>query len=47
MHTEFWWGNLKEGVKLEDLNINGRIIFNRILNKQAGSVWTDLMWSSI
>jgi hypothetical protein len=31
-------GNLKEGVQSEDLSINGRIIFNWMINKQAGSV---------
>ena len=40
-------GKLKEGVQSEDLSVNGRIIFNCILNKEAGSVWTDFIWSSI
>jgi len=40
-------GKLKEGVQLEDLSVNGRTILNWILNKQAGSVWTDFIWSSI
>ena len=31
-------GKLNEGVQSEDLSVNGRIIFNLILNKQAGSV---------
>ena len=34
--------NLKEGVHLEDLSVNGRVIFNWILN-----VWTDFIWSTI
>jgi hypothetical protein len=34
-------GNLKEGVQSEDLSINGRIIFNWMINKQAGSVCVD------
>jgi hypothetical protein len=31
-------GNLKERVQSEDLSVNGRIIFNWILNKHAGNV---------
>jgi hypothetical protein len=26
MHTEFWWGNLRERGDLEDLGIDSRII---------------------
>ena len=26
MHSEIWWGNLKEGDHLEELGINGCII---------------------
>jgi hypothetical protein len=26
VHIEFWWGNLRERVQLEDLGIDGRII---------------------
>jgi len=31
MHTEFWWGNLKERILLEYLGIGGRIILQLIL----------------
>ena len=31
-------GNLEEGVQSEDLSVNGMIIINWILNKQAGRV---------
>jgi len=30
-HVEFWWGNLRERVCLEDLGVDGRIILNYIL----------------
>jgi hypothetical protein len=30
VHTGFWWGNLRERDHLEDLGINGRIIFKCI-----------------
>jgi hypothetical protein len=26
MHTEIWWGNLRERDRLEDLGVDGRII---------------------
>jgi hypothetical protein len=25
VHTEFWWGNLREGDYLEDLGVDGKI----------------------
>jgi hypothetical protein len=28
MLTGFWWGNLKEGDHLEDIGIDGSIIFS-------------------
>jgi hypothetical protein len=27
VHTVFWWGNLRERDHLEDLGLDGRIIF--------------------
>jgi hypothetical protein len=33
MHTEFWWGNLKERDHLEDPRINERIILKWVLKK--------------
>ena len=33
MHTEFWWGNLREGDHLEEPGIEGRIILKWILEK--------------
>jgi hypothetical protein len=31
LHTGFWWAKLKEGGNLEDLGVDGRIIFKSIL----------------
>jgi hypothetical protein len=31
--TEFWWGNLWERDNLEDLDIDGRILFKWIFSK--------------
>jgi hypothetical protein len=33
VHGGFWWGNLKEGDDLEDVDINIRIILKWILKK--------------
>jgi hypothetical protein len=34
--TGFWWGNLMVGAQLEDLDIDRRIIANRIFKKWDG-----------
>jgi hypothetical protein len=31
IRTGFWWGNLKEGLDFEDLDIHGRVILKWIL----------------
>ena len=28
MHTEFWWGNPREGDHLEDLGLDGKVILS-------------------
>jgi len=33
LHTEFWWGNLRERNHLEDLGVEGRIMLKRIFKK--------------
>ena len=43
MHTEIFWGNLKEGDDLEDLGINERKILKWILNARAINV---LSWQA-
>ena len=42
VHTEFWWGNLKEGDHLEYVGVDGRIILNGILKVWDGMDWIHL-----
>jgi hypothetical protein len=42
--TQFWRENLKEGVHLEDLVIDGKIILKFNLKKRGGKVWTGFTW---
>ena len=36
MHTELWWGKLKDRAYLEDLGLKERIILNLISKKYGG-----------
>ena len=36
MHTGFWWGNLRERVRLEELGVDGRILFKWIFKSGMG-----------
>jgi hypothetical protein len=38
VHTEFWWGNLKEGDHLKDSGVDGRMILKWIFEKWDGGV---------
>ena len=43
MHTEFWWGNLKESYLLEYPDVDGRVILRWIFRKRDGGMdWIDL-----
>jgi len=40
MHTEFWLESIKRRDHLEDLGNDRKIIFEWILGKKSGKVWT-------
>ena len=43
MHTEFWWGNLKERDHLEDISVDGRVILKWVIKKWDGDFdWINL-----
>jgi hypothetical protein len=44
VHTGFWWQDLRERGKFEDLGINGRKILKWIVKKWDGEAWIGLLW---
>jgi hypothetical protein len=42
LHTGFWWGNIRQRDRFEDLNVNGRILLKLVLKKWDGIVCTGL-----
>ena len=42
-----WWGNRREGDYWGDLDVDGRIILERISRKWDVCIWTELGWPRI
>jgi hypothetical protein len=42
VHTEFWWGDLREGSHLKELSVDGKIILKWIFKKWDGKTWTPV-----
>jgi hypothetical protein len=46
VHTDFWWGDLRED-HLGDPRIDGGIVLKWIFKKWDGGAWTGLIWLRI
>jgi hypothetical protein len=44
--TGFWWGDLKEGDRFGDLDVDGKILLKCIFKKWDGA-WTGWSWLRI
>jgi len=44
VHTEFWWGYLRERDYVKDPGVGGRIILRWIFRKWDVGTWTGLIW---
>ena len=47
VHTGFWWDNQRERDHFEDLDVDGRLIFEWIFRKWDWEVWTAFLWIRI
>jgi len=45
--TGFWWGDLKERNRVEDLGTDWMIILEEIFKKKDGKAWIGLIWLRI
>ena len=47
LRTKFWWGNLSERDRLEELGVDGRTILKCVFKKLDAELWTGLLWLRI
>jgi hypothetical protein len=41
VHRAFWWRNLREGIHLENLDVDGRVLIKWIFKENAGGRGQD------
>jgi hypothetical protein len=46
VHTDLWWGNLRERDPSKDLDVDGRITLKFIFKKWDWG-WSELVWRSV
>jgi hypothetical protein len=44
VHTGIWWENVRERGPLEELGVDGKLIFEWNLNISNVRVWPGLIW---
>ena len=47
LHTGFWWEDMRERDRVEDLGVDGRSILRWVLTKWDWESWTRLIWLRI
>jgi hypothetical protein len=47
MNAGFWWRYLRETDELEELGVDGNVMFRGIFRKLVVQVWTGLIWLRI
>jgi len=47
VHTAFWWGDVTERDRLENMGVDGTIVVKWIFKKWDGEAWTGLIWLRI
>jgi len=47
VHAGFWWDNLRKRDHFEDLDVDGKLIFEWIFRKWDGEVWIGFLWIKI
>jgi len=43
LHVGFWWGNLREEDHVEELEVDGKMVLKRNIQKLDGKAWIRLM----
>jgi hypothetical protein len=47
LHTGSLFGNLRESDRLDDLDVDKKIILKQVFKKRDGETWTEFIWLRI